>query len=114
MIDLREDSRSHCGHGPDYPENMATTTSSSTLLKTSPSRGVTTLRTIRRYVGRVVEQFQPERVILFGSHASGSPTEESAEDWLLTEIITQGKVLPHCVGRKRSRQSFDHCLACHR
>ncbi|MBI3946069.1 MAG: nucleotidyltransferase domain-containing protein, partial [Armatimonadetes bacterium] len=32
---------------------------------------------IREIVRRIVEQFRPRKVILFGSYAYGEPTEES-------------------------------------
>src|SRR4051794_41082775 len=38
---------------------------------------------IRRYVGRIVERFHPEKVILFGSHAYGRPTPDSDVDLLV-------------------------------
>ncbi len=41
-------------------------------------------------VNRIVEQFQPERVILFGSYARGNPTPDSDVD-LLVVLPFQGK-----------------------
>ena len=38
------------------------------------------LRTIRRFARRVAEQFRPERIILFGSHAYGQPNADSDVD----------------------------------
>jgi predicted nucleotidyltransferase len=38
---------------------------------------------IRRYVRHVVEQFRPEKVILFGSHAYGKPDDGSDVDLLV-------------------------------
>jgi predicted nucleotidyltransferase len=38
---------------------------------------------IRRYVERVVEEFHPDKVILFGSHAYGRPTHDSDVDILV-------------------------------
>src|SRR5688500_13456712 len=38
---------------------------------------------IRRYVRGIVEQFHPERVILFGSYAAGNPTPDSDVDLLV-------------------------------
>jgi uncharacterized protein len=46
-----------------------------------------TRRQIKNYVGRVVEQFHPRQVILFGSYASGKPTADSDVDLLV--------VMPH-------------------
>src|SRR5688500_452674 len=44
---------------------------------------MTTTRQIRRYVSALVDRFQPERVILFGSYAYGRPTEDSDVDLLV-------------------------------
>jgi len=44
---------------------------------------------IRRYVTEIVREFHPERVILFGSHADGSPRKDSDVDLLV--------VMPHSV-----------------
>ena len=38
---------------------------------------------IRAYVKRLAQEFNPERVILFGSHARGKPTEDSDVDLLV-------------------------------
>ena len=38
------------------------------------------LRTIRRFARRVAEQFRPEKIILFGSHAYGQPNADSDVD----------------------------------
>ena len=38
---------------------------------------------IRRYVARIVEQFHPDKVILFGSHAYGRPHPDSDVDLLV-------------------------------
>jgi predicted nucleotidyltransferase len=38
---------------------------------------------IRKYVDRIVEKFQPEKVILFGSHAYGRPDADSDVDILV-------------------------------
>lgn len=48
----------------------------------SPFRRVTK-RQIRRVVDRVVETFEPERVILFGSYAYGKPNPDSDVDILI-------------------------------
>ncbi len=42
---------------------------------------------IQRFVDHVVEQFRPAKVILFGSYAYGSPTEDSDVDLMV--------VMPH-------------------
>jgi predicted nucleotidyltransferase len=41
------------------------------------------LRVIRRYARRVGERFQPDKIILFGSHAYGSPHAHSDVDLLV-------------------------------
>ena len=41
--------------------------------------------TIRRIVARIVERYRPEKVILFGSYATGSPTEDSDVDLLIVK-----------------------------
>lgn len=40
-------------------------------------------RAIRKMVGRIVRQFHPERIILFGSHARGEAGPESDVDLLV-------------------------------
>ncbi len=35
---------------------------------------------IQAFSQRIAETFQPERIILFGSYASGQPTEDSDVD----------------------------------
>jgi hypothetical protein len=45
---------------------------------------------IRRYVERVVERFHPDKVILFGSHAYGRPTEDSDVDLLVIMPTRRG------------------------
>jgi predicted nucleotidyltransferase len=41
------------------------------------------LRVIRRYARRVAERFQPEKILLFGSYAYGSPHADSDVDLLV-------------------------------
>jgi predicted nucleotidyltransferase len=43
----------------------------------------TTLAGIRKVAQQVVEQFHPQKVILFGSYAYGQPTEDSDVDLLV-------------------------------
>ena len=40
-------------------------------------------QTIQELCDRIVRDFQPERLILFGSYASGNPTPESEVDLLV-------------------------------
>lgn len=41
------------------------------------------MRVIRRFAREVVEQFQPDKIILFGSHAYGEPHADSDVDILV-------------------------------
>src|SRR5438093_7590688 len=41
------------------------------------------LSAIRRFARRIAERFQPEKIILFGSYAYGTPHEESDVDLLV-------------------------------
>jgi predicted nucleotidyltransferase len=38
---------------------------------------------IRKYANQVARQFRPNKIILFGSHAYGNPTEDSDVDLLV-------------------------------
>src|SRR6266852_6451703 len=40
-------------------------------------------RVIRRYARAIAEEFQPDRIILFGSYAYGTPHEDSDVDLLV-------------------------------
>ena len=40
-------------------------------------------RAIREIVRRIADRFQPEKIILFGSHANGAPTSDSDVDLLV-------------------------------
>lgn len=54
-------------------------------------------------VRRIVNKFHPERIILFGSHAKGEPTEDSDLD-LLVVIPVEGS-------RRRKANEIDLALA---
>ena len=41
------------------------------------------MRLIRRYARAIAEEFKPDKIILFGSHAYGTPTEDSDVDLLV-------------------------------
>ena len=43
------------------------------------------IRVIRRFALAVAERFHPDKIILFGSHAYGTPTEDSDVDILVIE-----------------------------
>jgi predicted nucleotidyltransferase len=49
------------------------------------TKGTTTvtLRDIQKIVQQIVEHFHPQKVILFGSYAHGTPTEDSDVDLLV-------------------------------
>jgi uncharacterized protein len=58
-------------------------------------------RVIRDFARRVAERFQPEKIILFGSYAYGTPHEDSDVDILV--------VMP---ARSQLRQAFNIDVAC--
>ncbi len=41
------------------------------------------VRVIRRYARAIADEFQPDKIILFGSHAYGTPNEDSDVDLLV-------------------------------
>ncbi len=47
---------------------------------------------LRPYLQILIEQFHPEQVILFGSHAYGEPTPDSDVDLLVVKPIQEGRV----------------------
>jgi len=47
-------------------------------------------RRVQGFCDRIVQEFQPERIILFGSHASGAPTPDADVD-LLVLLPFEGK-----------------------
>jgi predicted nucleotidyltransferase len=49
-------------------------------MRTRRKQGVATASLIRRMVRRMVEQFHPEQVILFGSYARGDARPDSDVD----------------------------------
>ena len=61
---------------------------------------------IRDFVDKVVEEFSPQRVILFGSYARGDATPDSDVD-LLVIMPTQKETIEQAVEvRQRIRRSF--------
>ena len=46
------------------------------------------MRDIQALAGRIAEHFRPDRIILFGSHASGTPTGDSDVDLLVVMPYT--------------------------
>jgi len=67
----------HAAGGPEVKEDMPKTADE------------TVQRQIREMVDRIVRQFKPERVILFGSHARGEGAPDSDVD-LLVVMPLQG------------------------
>ena len=65
-----------------------------------------TKRQIRAFSKRVAEEFKPDRIILFGSYANGSPTEDSDVD-LLVVMPFKGRPVDQSVDiRLKTRPSF--------
>jgi uncharacterized protein len=61
---------------------------------------------IREFVGKIVEQFAPERVVLFGSYARGDATPDSDVD-LLVIMPTEKEPIEQAVEiRQLIRRSF--------
>jgi predicted nucleotidyltransferase len=60
-------------------------------------KNTVTLQGIREIVQQIVERFQPQKVILFGSYAQGKPTADSDVD-LLVVMETSEQVL-HAAAR---------------
>jgi len=58
---------------------------------------------LEEIVRRLVIEFQPEQIILFGSHAWGAPTQDSDLDLLV--IVSESKEAPH----ERAVRAH-HCL----
>ena len=54
-------------------------------------------RDIRAFVRRIADEFSPEQVVLFGSYARGTPTDDSDVDLLV--------VMQH--GKRNVEQSLD-------
>jgi predicted nucleotidyltransferase len=47
------------------------------------------VRTIRSFVRKIADEFSPERVVLFGSYARGTPSDDSDVDLLV--VMTHNK-----------------------
>jgi predicted nucleotidyltransferase len=63
-----------------------------------------TKQQIREVAKRIVESFKPRRIILFGSYATGTPTEESDLDLL---IIKDSDVPSRQQNRKVREMLYD-------
>ena len=55
---------------------------------------------IKKISQRIVEEYKPEKIILFGSYAWGEPTEDSDVDLFIVKKTRQGFVQRHLKARK--------------
>jgi predicted nucleotidyltransferase len=62
--------------------------------------------TIRAFVGEVARQFHPQRVVLFGSYASGKPHADSDVDLLVIMWHKGHAAVQAAEIRKRLRAGF--------
>lgn len=62
------------------------------------------------YLEILVEQFEPERVILFGSYANGNPTPDSDIDLLVIKTIDKSAVAD-ATSIRRAVRSLRHSVA---
>src|ERR1700719_2822259 len=62
---------------------MATKTKTREKQARSHSEAGVPMRVIRKFARQVVEHFQPDKIILFGSYAYGTPHEDSDADLLV-------------------------------
>jgi len=62
------------------------------------------------YLQVLVEEFQPEQVILFGSYANGQPTRDSDIDLLVIKQIDQSTVAD-ATSIRRAVRSLRHTVA---
>ena len=65
-------------------------------------------REIKRWCERVAREFRPEKIVLFGSYAQGTPTEDSDVDVLVVMPLPRGQrdVRQAAAIRERVRASF--------
>ncbi len=65
--------------------------------------------TIQDICGQIVRNFSPQKIILFGSHAYGTPTEDSDLDFLVIMPYSGNELQKMADVRKtiRSRVPFD-------
>ena len=61
---------------------------------------------IQEIVQKIVEGYQPEKIILFGSYANGTPTEDSDLDLLIVKEVKEHKLERGRVVRKLLRGSL--------
>src|SRR5438046_9703524 len=65
-------------------------------------------REIQRWCERVAREFRPEKIVIFGSYARGTPTEDSDVDVLVVMPLARGQrdVRQAAAIRERVRASF--------
>ena len=65
-------------------------------------------REIKRWCERVAREFRREKIVLFGSYAHGTPTEDSDVDVLVVMLLARGQrdVRRAAAIRERVRASF--------
>ena len=64
------------------------------------------VKDIQLFADRIVREFRPERIVLFGSHAYGNPTRDSDVDLMVVAVHT-GKCWQYATEiRNRVRPSF--------
>ena len=65
-------------------------------------------REIKRWCERVAREFRPEKIVIFGSYARGTPTEDSDVDVLVVMPLARGQrdVRQAAAIRERVRASF--------
>lgn len=61
---------------------------------------------IQKYVGEVVKQFRPDRIVMFGSYASGKPGSDSDVDLLVVMRHSGASVEQAARIRRRIRAGF--------
>jgi predicted nucleotidyltransferase len=61
---------------------------------------------IRRYCNAIAREFKPERIVVFGSYAYGSPTPDSDVDVMVIMRPTKSRVRPSLAIRRRIPAGF--------
>jgi uncharacterized protein len=64
------------------------------------------LTEIKAFSQQIVEKFQPERIILFGSYAYGQPTEDSDVDLLVILLCAEMPVQTAIAIRRQIKSPF--------
>ncbi len=73
---------------------MSTNIETAAPLRHEESTGIP-MSLIRQYVGQIVEKFEPDKVILFGSYSRGEQDEESDVDLLV--VMPAGNVVSQAI-----------------